>query len=46
VDRRHSVNEDGLVVVAWGLAAILIVLLVILIWRRGGPHDPDQPEGH
>ena len=41
----QSVNEDSLVVVAWSLAAVLVVLVAVIVWRRGGPHDPDQPEG-
>ena len=42
----QSVNEDSLVVVAWSLAAVLVVLVAVIVWRRGGPHDPDQTDGH
>src|SRR5215213_2446490 len=41
----QSVNEDGLVVVAWSLAAVLVVLAAVMIWRRGGPHGEEPPEG-
>jgi hypothetical protein len=36
-------SNDDLAAVSWFAAALAVVVLVIVIWRRGGPHDPDLP---
>jgi hypothetical protein len=40
-DRAMS-TEVGVIVAR---LLIFVVLAAVMIWRRGGPHDPDQPEG-
>jgi hypothetical protein len=38
------VSDDALETVAGILAVVIFALLVLLIWRHGGPHDPEPPE--
>jgi hypothetical protein len=34
-------TKAGVIVV---MLVIFAVLAAVMIWRRGGPHDPDAPE--
>ena len=35
---------DGLEVVAWALAVVIVVLLVLLVWQQGRPDRGEPPE--
>jgi hypothetical protein len=35
------VSDDVWAFVAGSLGVVIIVLLALVIWRHGGPHDPE-----